>query len=396
MALFDSTFSPYHPFGSRPLRLETSGTDVAILQSGYNTLVNTLALPEESLGSVIAITGKFDAATQAAIENLQRYFGLAVDGQVGSSTYFVFGHGVGAEETYGGPAYGSRPLSLGMSGGDVTVLQSRLSCFPYANILKSPATGLYDESTAQAVNAFTHSAHLNGDTGFFHEEVVDFGFYNASWLYTFAGGRPLFCGRNGLDVVFIQAVLTGLSHYSSKLTGYYDGATKAAVEEFQAAQGLVIDGVVGPATYYQLGLKNPNQPPRPLSLAWPTTTISLSSVGLSPIASAVVRSVGVASLTANSSQPRQWLNVVGDNLPSPDQFGSPYTTYAFTLSDPATGSVSKPQVMFVVPSGHGTWAGTLEDASDRFPLGLVHIYPSNPTGSLLGSPVLEGNLLNRG
>lgn len=396
MARFDSTFTPYHPFGSRPLRLEASGTDVAILQAGYNTLVNTLALPDDSLGVVITITGEFDAATKAAIENLQRYFGLAVDGEVGSSTYFAFGHGVGAEETYGGPAYGSRPLSLGMSGGDVTVLQSRLSCFKYADMLEAPATGLYDESTAQAVNAFKHSAHLNGDTGFFHEEAVDFGFYNASWLYTFAGGRPLFCGRKGLDVVFIQSLLTGLGHYSSRLTGYYDSETAAAVEAFQAAEGLVIDGVAGPATYYQLGLKNPNPPPHPLPLAWPTTTISLSSVGLNPIASAVLRSVGVASLTANSSQPRQWLNVVGDNLPSPDQFGSPYTTYAFTLADPASGSVSKPQVMFVVPSGHGTWAGTLEDVNDGFPLGLIHIYPSNPTGSLLGSAVLEGNLLNPG
>ena len=394
MALFDSTFAPYEPFGSRNLSLGSRGTDVAVIQAVYDLMLKTMTSPGGPMGDPISITGTFDGPTKTAVENIQSYFGLHADGIVGAETFFAFGQGVGPHQTYGGPAYGSRTLSEDMSGGDVTILQNRLNCFQYATVLGGPASGTFDTATGEAVAAFKSTAAVNGDTGFPNNQIAGFGFYDATWIYTFAGGRAIFSGRNGFDVVFIQAVLATLGFYAGDITGYYDSATESAVEAFQSAHGISNDGVVGPTTYYHIGLKNPNPAPEPLSLAWPSTIVSECSVALSSIASDASASFGVACLASSSYRTGQWLNVVGDNLPSPDLFGSNFTTYAFTLSDSATGAVSAPQVMLVVPSGQGTWAGTLENSSGDFTPGLVNIYPSNPTGSLLGTAILEGNLVN--
>ena len=394
MALFDSTFAPYQPLGSRNLSLGDHGTDIAVIQAIYNLMLKTMNPPHGAVGEPIAVTGIFDTRTESTVKNIQRYFDLDVDGVVGPETYFVFGQGVGPHVPYGGPAFGSRELSEGMAGGDVIILQNRLNCFKYAPILGGPATGMFDGATAEAVGAFKDTAQRNGDTGFANNQIVDFGLYNAAWIYTVAGGRALFLGRRGFDVAFLQSMLTAFGHYTDRVTGYYDAATEAAVEAFQSAQGISIDGVVGPATYYQIGLKNPNPAPIPCDLPWPPTIVSECSVALSPISNEVPGSFGVAAVASTSYQPERWLNVIANNLPSPDRFGAGFTTYAFTLSNSATGAVTPPQVMLVVPSGHGSWAGSIENTTDDVVFGLVNVYPSNPTGSRLGTALLEGNLTN--
>ena len=166
MALFDSTFAPYVPFGSRTLSSGATGTDVAVIQAVYDLMLRTMNPPEGPMGSPITINGTFDTATTQAVKNIQSYFGLTADGIVGPATYFVYGQGVGADTTYGGPVYGSRQLSQGMSGGDVTILQNRLNCFRYSSLIGEPATGTFGSGTASAVLAFKRDAAANGDTGF--------------------------------------------------------------------------------------------------------------------------------------------------------------------------------------------------------------------------------------
>lgn len=70
MALFDTTFAPYVPFGARNLSSGASGTDVAVLQSIYNLFVQTMNPPLGPIGSPIAITGTFNAATRTAVLNI--------------------------------------------------------------------------------------------------------------------------------------------------------------------------------------------------------------------------------------------------------------------------------------------------------------------------------------
>ncbi len=269
MALFDTTFAPYVPFGSRTLTVGATGTDVAVLQAVYNLMLTTMNPPTGPMGAPVSVSGTFDAATRAAVMSIQSYFGLAPTGNAGLGVYFIYGQGIGANTTYGGPEYGSRQLTRGMSGGDVTVLQNRLNCFRYASLIGAPASGRFDAATAAAVLALKADAEANGDTGFPDNAIAGFGFYDATWLYTFAGGRNIMSGRNGFDVVFLQVILGSLGYYTGAVTGFYDAATITAVQAFQAATGVPVSVVVGPATFYQIGLHNPMAAPRPLAIAWP-------------------------------------------------------------------------------------------------------------------------------
>lgn len=269
MALFDDAFAPYEPFGSRTLASGAVGTDVAVLQAVYNLMLTVMNPPLGPMGAPIAIDGRFGADTTRAVSNIQSYFGLTVDGVAGPSTFFVFGQGVGANTSYGGPVYGSRQLETGMSGGDVTILQNRLNLFRYHALVGGPATGTFDSATATAVLAFKHDAAAHGDTGFPPNAIAGYGFYDATWLYTFAGGRAIQSGRNGFDVAFVQVLLYGLGFYRGRITGYYDAASLAAVQAFQVSEHITADGIVGPVTFFHLGLHNNEAAPSPFGIAWP-------------------------------------------------------------------------------------------------------------------------------
>ncbi|NMP22819.1 peptidoglycan-binding protein [Sulfobacillus harzensis] len=269
MALFEDTFSPYVPFGSRNLSTGAVGTDVAVLQAVYDLMLKTMNPPLGPMGSPIAIDGRFGSNTAQAVRNIQSYFDLSIDGIVGPNTFFVFGQGVGPNMTYGGPEYGSRELETGISGGDVKILQNRLNLFHYSSIIGRPASGTFDAATEAAVLAFKQDAAGHGDTGFPNNGIAGDGFYDGSWIYTFAGGRAIQSGRNGFDVVFLQVLLKVLGYYFGRITGYYDSATLTAVCAFQAAEGIAVDGVVGPETFYKLGRHNNHAAPTPLGVAWP-------------------------------------------------------------------------------------------------------------------------------
>jgi len=273
MAAFEQTFSPYVPLGSRVLSLKKplmQGTDVAVVQALYNLMLAAMA--PTMAGSQVVVNALYDVATDAAVRTVQTHFRLAVDGIVGADTYFVLGQGTGPHTTYGGPAYGSRSLSQGSAGGDVVVAQNRLNLFaPYARLVGGPADGSFGAATASALMAFKSRAVAIGDDGLVPNGVLGFGTYDATWLYAPAGGRSLLAGsgRNGFDVVFVQALLRQLGYYDGALDGIYGRSTLSAVIALQRAQGLEADGNVGPATFYHLGLNNNAGAPSPLGIAWP-------------------------------------------------------------------------------------------------------------------------------
>ncbi len=396
MALFETTFPPYVPFGSRNLSLtspQKRGTDVAVFQAIYDLMLRTMNPPLGPMGSPIAVDGVFGSSSRQAAINIQSYFGLSTDGIVGPNTFFVFGQG----NTYGGPVFGSRTLQEGMSGGDVTVLQNRLNLYRYASILGGPATGSFDSRTDGAVFAFKQDAVANGQTGLTPDGVVGSGTFDAFWLYTGAGGRGILPGRNGFDVAMIQVLLARLGYYSGRITGYYDAATIAAVKAFQIARGISADGEVGPVTFHQFGIVNPFDAPQPLGLAWPTTPVaqvSVCSVGLTS-QTMDLHPYGSASLVINESEGFESLNVVGNFLPEPSTFGSQYGAYAFKLTAPS-GVVVAQILMSALPTAAATgdWAGAYSPGVSDIPKGLVQVLPA-PAGSPggpYGPVVLQGNL----
>jgi len=397
LALFDDTFAPYVPFGSRTLKSGNSGTDVAVVQTVYNWMLQTMNPPQGPMGPSITITGNYDTSTVAAVKNIQTYFGLTVDGVIGPNTYFVFGQGVGPNTTYEGPVYGSRQLSQGNFGGDVTILQNRLNCFRYASMLGGAATGRFNAATTAAVEAFKVDAVSNGDTGFPNNGIAGFGYYDASWIYTLAGGRAIFTGRNGFDVVFIQSILHGLGYYTGRITGYYDAATIAAVMAFQTAQSISADGVVGPETFYQIGVNNNQPAPMPLVVAWPpsvTPQVSICSVALTSQTSDL-HPYGGAFIVINQLEGFESLDVVANFLNPPSQYGN-YDGYVFVYTNPTTGEVYDTQSMTLTTSdiNPGDWAGTYSPGVYAIPQGVVSVYPVNTITDKMGPVILSGSFVN--
>ncbi|MBS2026868.1 MAG: peptidoglycan-binding protein [Deltaproteobacteria bacterium] len=73
-------------------------------------------------------------------------------------------------------------------------------------------------------------------------------------------------GASGSDVVALQQALTALGYDTGGADGSFGPHTLAAVKQFQAAQGLTADGVVGPMTWAALdaasaGSSTPVTPP---------------------------------------------------------------------------------------------------------------------------------------
>jgi hypothetical protein len=56
----------------------------------------------------------------------------------------------------------------------------------------------------------------------------------------------------GDDVRYVQEILQILGYYRGDIDGYYGPLTEQAVRQFQEANGLAVDGIVGPNTYEAL------------------------------------------------------------------------------------------------------------------------------------------------
>lgn len=65
--------------------------------------------------------------------------------------------------------------------------------------------------------------------------------------------RTLWWGTSGSDVVLFQTTLRAWGYYNGPIDGYYGYQTWRAEVNFQRTNGLVPDGVVGPATWSALG-----------------------------------------------------------------------------------------------------------------------------------------------
>ncbi|MDD4801998.1 MAG: peptidoglycan-binding protein [Syntrophomonas sp.] len=230
----------FNYFGSRILRINSSGDDVRVLQTLLNKLPDSIATP-------VTVDGTFGASTQASVKRFQRYFGLTADGVVGRNTFLYFGQQSGAN------AFGSRTLRNGSTGNDVTILQNRLAgnLKRYAAALGNPADGQFGTKTDTAVKFF------QGDNDLTVDGIVGRQTFNELYVETNYGGRILQKDRTdrnqGYDVYFLQERLRELGYYTGALDGKFGPVTEAAVKALQTASKIGVDGVVGSKTYYYLG-----------------------------------------------------------------------------------------------------------------------------------------------
>ncbi len=145
-----------------------------------------------------------------------------------------------------GAASKYRPLTLGMTGDDVSALQNRLIALGY---YEGAATGKFDEKTEQAVLAFQTKNGLwpDGTAGDDTQSLL----YSAPAVGTGeqkGGGAPaaspyrlLAPTMKGNDVVAMQNRLAYLGYYEGTPTGEYDKETEQAVAAFKSANGMQLD-----------------------------------------------------------------------------------------------------------------------------------------------------------
>ncbi|MEM7771767.1 MAG: peptidoglycan-binding protein [Cyanobacteria bacterium P01_A01_bin.37] len=134
------------------------------------------------------------------------------------------------------------------SGDAVSALQRRLVELGFYS---GPVSGFFGELTETAVKNFQASQGLTADGvvgGSTTDALRRASASNSSSSNTSSSRGGLTIGSTGSEVNQVQTRLAALGFYSGPVTGFYGELTEAAVRSFQSANGLTVDGVVGPAT----------------------------------------------------------------------------------------------------------------------------------------------------
>lgn len=64
--------------------------------------------------------------------------------------------------------------------------------------------------------------------------------------------RMICKGMSGPDVIVLQAILAARGYSVNAINGVFDDSTDKAVREFQADNGLAVDGIAGPKTWAKI------------------------------------------------------------------------------------------------------------------------------------------------
>lgn len=191
-------------------------------------------------------TGYYGTATQSAVIAFQKDVGLTADGKAGPVTRKALLGSSYTEITGDRTTSGTTDIDafgLGDSGDTVTQIQTllkKLEYYEYENI-----TGYFGPVTQDAVKRFQS---VNGLTA---DGVVGKGTY-ALLCSSDAKYYVIYPGDSGDTVVALQTRLKELKYFSGTCTGYYGTVTQSAVNAFQAANGLTVDGKVGKNTREKL------------------------------------------------------------------------------------------------------------------------------------------------
>lgn len=240
--------------------LSLAGEAIAILKLGdRGPEVKTVQTRLQELGYFNAnATGYFGPITEGAVIRFQKAQNLQADGRVGTQTQAAL-QSITATNT--------APTGIwrrGSQGEAVRLIQEQLGIAGFYNYA---ADGVFNAETENAVKAFQQANNLTADG------VV--GPNTQAALPSVGGQQPnpgaiaqnpesevlyLEQGSRGTSVRSLQQRLRTLGYYQGEINGVFNADTKEAVMRFQQAQGLTVDGVVGPRTFAQLGNAQPATP----------------------------------------------------------------------------------------------------------------------------------------
>ena len=312
-----------------------SGKDVRSIQERLKTLGYYAG----------TVDGQYGSGTTSAVYAFQLKNGLYADGVAGANTCAklfsdsaIPASGSAAAPTEAptsaptavptatpGPQVSipTRTLYSGASGADVLTVQTRLKVLGY---YKGSLDSQYGPGTAAAVSAFQKANALGADgkagpltyAVLFSDRAIAAGSGNTGGTQTSAPvATPsiytmLKKGNTGAAVTQLQKALLNLG-YTVNTNGSYTNETIEAVRQFQASNGLSVDGVAGPATLAKLYSG---------TAAGPTASAETDGPGTT--------TAGVMSNPPSNSEIKllHWYNDIKPNLP-----GQP----TVQVYDPASG-----------------------------------------------------------
>jgi peptidoglycan hydrolase-like protein with peptidoglycan-binding domain len=175
--------------------------------------------------------GKFDGNTVIAMQLFQSANGIEATGEADFNSQLVLFSGSAVENPNAGA------VIYGMSGSAVTKLQERLKALRYTT---DESTGIFDDATLKAVNAYQKNAGLEVSNSLSAEEL--------KVLYSDKAVKSedydnLQVGYNGSDVKSLEGDLTKLGYYEGSIKGEFNDELETAVQDYQKENKLEANGV---------------------------------------------------------------------------------------------------------------------------------------------------------
>ena len=201
--------------------------------------------------SVGAIDGVYGPQTEAAVMSLQADYGLQVDGIVGPATTAA----LEGYSTSGTASAGTGTTGTSVSGVySVQDVQEQLLNLGY-NV--GSVDGIEGARTTSAVQSFQAANGLQADGIIGPATLAALGLYSGgttTTATTTTTAAASTTASGGYDTTQLQTALQNAGYSVGNIDGVYGARTDSAVRAFQAAAGLKVDGIVGPATLAALGL----------------------------------------------------------------------------------------------------------------------------------------------
>jgi peptidoglycan hydrolase-like protein with peptidoglycan-binding domain len=217
--------------------------DPVLRQGDTGPAVKTLETGLKNLGLYHgAIDGIFGPELEAAVLAFQARHGLTRSGVVGASTWQALSAAL-EHQTTAAPHFGAAGLlKEGDTGPAVVHVQQLL------NAVGADLTvdGIFGPATASAVMAFQKAYGIPASG------VVGTVTMSALETAGTAMDTVLQLGDKGPAVLILQRQLTALGYNTGGTDGVFGPDTQAAVEAFERAEGLTVDGIAGPLVHQAL------------------------------------------------------------------------------------------------------------------------------------------------
>lgn len=262
-------------YGGTPLKLNSTGSDVEIIQRQINRISNNYpAIPK-----IEPVDGVFESETESSVKAFQRIFNLYADGIVGKSTWYkISGIYVGVkrlaelesegEKLESTGEYPGYLLKQGSTGDAVCQMQYFLNFISqyYKEVPPINGDSILGVSTLDSVIQFQKKFGLDVD-GIVGRKTWD-KIYSVYKDIINGSNKPegdgyeypgyiLKQGSRGKVVSKLQTYLSAIEDkYSSikkiNVDGIFGKATNQAVIDFQKYFELNSDGIVGPLTWEKI------------------------------------------------------------------------------------------------------------------------------------------------